>query len=768
MSDQSDSLRPKDLRLFLPGLVGWASAALGIGLRPGWFAVIVLGLLTCLGVLALRGRAEHPLVQLVLATGIATLMMVSVAWGAEYREQSLLRSSENSEVTLTVSLSENYNPGAGSLSVTVREVEGIPIPGPGIAATVVRAELAERTPYGSKVSLRGYLQQSEPWEREGWEFFPTSGALSVESPGWFLSGADSLREGLLDRAKSLGGDGGNLLPGLAIGDTSAVDRGLVQAMRDTSLSHLVAVSGANCAIVVGIVVGLIHLLRGGARAKLVGGTLALAGFVVLVTPEPSIVRASIMASIVLVFLALGKPLKGIPVLALTVLVILASNPWMALDFAFALSVLASGGILLLVGPLSDVLSDLAPRWLAVVLAIPLAAQIACQPVLILLNPVVPLWAVPANALAAPLAPLATILGMLVCVAGPLIPLVADGLAYVAWWPSSAVGFVGRFFASLPVVTLPFPAGIPGALLMAALSYGGIALLLLRHPAHRFWRRTSGLVLSLALVIVTLGYQVPSWVASASVPSDWVIAQCDVGQGDALLMRSSGRTVLLDTGKYPEKLQRCLRFLGVNHLDVAIITHFDSDHVGAWPVIADDVDQVWMGPIVEADHKEIGRALESAGARVLEVSAGTQLDLGDHRLRVVWPVAESFVEPGNDSSVVVSLEPVTTCEGCVSALFLGDLGEQPQQILLGRERFTARDVVKVSHHGSRDQFEGLYQVLAAEIGLIGVGSENTYGHPTQGALEILERSGTRAMRSDERGIMTLSRAPDGTLKIWSER
>ena len=151
-----------------------------------------------------------------------------------------------------------------------------------------------------------------------------------------------------------------------------------------------------------------------------------------------------------------------------------------------------------------------------------------------------------------------------------------------------------------------------------------------------------------------------------------------------------------------------------------------------------------------------------------MSAGTQLDLGDHSLRVVWPVAESFVEPGNDSSVVVSLEPVTTCEGCVSALFLGDLGEQPQQILLGRERFTARDVVKVSHHGSRDQFEGLYQVLAAEIGLIGVGSENTYGHPTQGALDILERSGTRAMRSDERGIMTLSRAPDGTLKIWSER
>lgn len=54
----------------------------------------------------------------------------------------------------------------------------------------------------------------------------------------------------------------------------------------------------------------------------------------------------------------------------------------------------------------------------------------------------------------------------------------------------------------------------------------------------------------------------------------------------------------------------------------------------------------------------------------------------------------------------------------------------------REDFAPVDVVKVSHHGSRDQFEGLYRVLSAEIGLIGVGEENTYGHPTRGALEIL--------------------------------
>jgi competence protein ComEC len=208
-----------------------------------------------------------------------------------------------------------------------------------------------------------------------------------------------------------------------------------------------------------------------------------------------------MAVIVLVFLALNKPLKGIPVLGITVLIILGVNPWMALDFAFALSVLASGGILLLVGPLSDLLSDIAPRWLSVVLAIPIAAQVACQPVLILLNPVVPVWSVVANALAAPAAPIATILGMLVSLLGPFIPLAADALAWLAWWPSAFVAFVGRFFASFALVSIPFAPGIPGVLLMAGLAYGGVAVLLLKHPAHRLWRRLSGVLMSVSLAIV---------------------------------------------------------------------------------------------------------------------------------------------------------------------------------------------------------------------------------------------------------------------------
>ena len=768
MSRDPQRQQAKDLRFLLPALTTWVIAAGGIWLRPGWAGVVVLTLcgLGALAVLWMRG--SHLLGQGVLIAALGAIMLSSVALGAAHREHDVIASAEASEAELTVSLRETFTPGMSRTSVALREVDGERVPGAGVPAVLVGLELDTRQPYGSTLHITGFLQRAESWEYEAWIILIRGEPESLQPPSWFLLQAEGLRAELLDRAEGLDGDGGRLLPGLAIGDTSAVDQGLVQAMRDTSLSHLVAVSGANCAIVVGIVVAIIGLCRGGVWAKLVGGSGALGGFVVLVTPEPSIVRASIMAVIVLVFLALKKPLKGIPVLAVTVCVILAVNPWMALDIAFVLSVLASGGILLLVGPLSDGLAQVMPRWLAVVVAIPVAAQVACQPVLILLNPVVPVWSVVANALAAPVAPVATILGMLVCVVGPLIPVVADGLAWLAWWPSAFIAFLGRLFASLPLVTVPFVPGFWGVVAMAVLAWGMVAWLLLRHPDHRWWRGVSGALAVGSLTLVTLGYQVPEILLASRIPSDWVIAQCDVGQGDALVLRIESRTILIDTGKYPAELDSCLRTLRISSLDLAIISHFDADHVGAWPVIADRVAQVWTGPVLDRKDQDITAALESAGAVVTEVGAGDQLSLGDYRLRVVWPVSPVFADPGNDSSVVVVLEGEPDCLACLSAVFLGDLGEGAQRILQGRENFGSFDVVKVSHHGSRDQFEGLYRALGADIGLIGVGAENSYGHPTALARDILEASGTMALRSDQRGIITLTPTSEGQILVWSER
>ena len=759
---------PKDLRLLLPALWGWLVCALGIWLRPGpalSLAVLILTVVLC----AWAWRSRRVVIAWVALAGIiATTLLGSIALGELTREQAAVMEASGQDVVAQVRLEKGFTPGMSSVEVRILRLNGAALSGGGVEARVIGFPFAQRVAFGASAELKAYLQQAGPTEGAGWVLMAREPATLITPPGAFLSGIDDLRQGLLSASMERPGDGGRLLPGLAIGDTSEVDRGLIEAMRVTSLSHLVAVSGANCAIVVAIVVALVALFRGGVWIRMGAGILALVGFVILVTPEPSIIRASIMASIVLVSLASSRPVRGIPVLGMTVLGLLAINPWLALDFAFALSVMATGGILLLALPVTKRLSRYMPAPLAVVIALPVAAQIACQPILILLNPVIPVFAVPANVLAAPAAPLATIVGMLACVVSGVLPALATGLVWLAWWPSAYIAAIGRSLAAIPFATIAWPPGWWGLISAAALGYLAITWLLLTSQRHRGLRRVIAGVWGIVALAVMTGFLAPRAILKAGIPADWSIAQCDVGQGDAILIRSGEEVALIDAGESPRALSECFDLLGVREIDLAIITHFDIDHVGGWPALAGRTPLVWRGPALGSQDRDIVSALELSGAMVQEVVSGDALRLGDSLLEVVWPTDTSLSEPGNDSSVVVTLTPLEGCASCLSGIFLGDLGDIPQRILAGRETLGGVDVVKVSHHGSSDQYAGLYEELGAQAGLIGVGAENTYGHPTDRALGMLENLGVTTLRSDQRGTVTLGKNAAGALVMWSER
>jgi len=758
----------RDVRLLLPALWGWLVCALGIWWRP---AVVWLALITVCSVgLAWWGwKSRREIAGMAALTGMITSVMLgAISLGEITREQPLVVQAAGSQVVADIRLEQGFSVGMRSVDVRILRINDQALTGGGVAARLLGYPFDRRVAFGGEARVEAFLQQAGPTDNAGWVLMARSTATTVRQPGAFLSAIDGMRQGLVSLSREEPGDGGRLLPGLAIGDTSAVDQGLLEAMRVTSLSHLVAVSGSNCAIVVAIVVALVALFGGGVWARLIAGVLALVGFVILVTPEPSIIRASIMAAIVLAFIASARPVRGIPVLGVTVLILLAINPWMALDFAFALSVMATGGILLFSVPLATKFGRFLPAPLALILALPVAAQIACQPILILLNPVIPVLAVPANALAAPAAPLATIVGMVACVFAGVLPALSASLVSLAWWPSAYVAAIGRALSAAPFATLPWPAGWWGVLSSASLGYLALGWFLLKRGKHRKIRRVMAVAWSAVALAVMMGFLAPRALVKASVPSDWTIAQCDVGQGDALLLRSSGRVALIDMGEDPRLLTECLDLLGIQQIDLAIISHFDRDHVGGWPAIAGKAITVWRGPALVEEDRDISRALQLSGATVIEVSAGDSAVLGSHAVEVLWPGGSALSEPGNDSSVVVAVRPLGDCGRCLSGLFLGDVGEIPQRILVGRENLPSVDVVKVSHHGSADQFSGLYAHINARVALMGVGADNTYGHPTEVALDILNAQGSTPLRSDERGTLTLGRNTEGDIVFWAER
>ena len=681
---------------------------------------------------------------------------LSVAAHQVLRYPPILASNVGEQVSVTLVTSTTLTPSRDVVRGTIRTVGGVEVVG--VPAMVFLEPSESRLPPGTTIRLEGQLRETGRFDSRAWLVFADQWEVATQSPA-LLASADRLREDLLARSTSNGGDGGALLPGLSLGDTEAVTDSLTHAMRVSSLSHLVAVSGANCALVVGIAVLLTSLLGGGVWWRVGAGLVTLAGFIILVTPEPSVIRASVMASITLIAIATGRPHSGINALSLTVWLLLVFDPWRAVDLAFVLSVAATAGIVLGLLPVARTLERWMPRWLALPIALPLVAQLAVLPFLILLRPAIPTYGVFANLLASPFVPFVTVFGLLGALAGAVWPWFAGLCAAVGWYPATAIASIARAVSDLPGREIEWLGGAEGFGLAALLSTGLWWLAVGGPP----FPGLAGVLLAFA--VVTIHLHVPRLVSSVNKPSDWQIAQCDVGQGDAVVLNTGVGFVVVDTGDDDAKLRECLSVLGVRRVSVLVLTHFDIDHMGQAHSFTGRVDTVLSGPPDNNADRFLLAQLREGGASVREVSAGHVFDLGNYELRILWPLSPGIAEPGNDSSVVTLFFPREP-QG-LSLLGLGDVGERAQQMVLPRVAQVKVDVVKVSHHGSADQLPALYGSVSASIGLIGVGSENRYGHPTDKALQILRAAGTIPLRSDERGTLTLHRGEEG-IESWSTR
>lgn len=586
---------------------------------------------------------------------------------------------------------------------------------------------------------------------DGTRWLLTCSELETSDPQAWAAWAGPLRDGLLAASAQLPGVGGELLPGLSIGDERRVSDELRAAMLDTGLSHLTAVSGANCVIVVGAAFLAAASLGARRWLRVLVALAALAAFVVLVTPEPSVVRASAMASIGLLGIVTGRRAGAIALLSLAVLVVLILQPHLATSAGFALSALATCGLIVHARPIAAVLARWLPMPIAALIAVPAAAQLWCLPVLVSLDAQVSLVSVLANLLAGPAAPVVTIVGLAACLAAPLAPAVAVGLAWLAWIPSAWIAEVAMVAQRLPAAQTPWPAAPWGVVAASAL----LAIVVIAHARRRLAR---GVAVALALGLV-----VGLWAAWPSIRlgalADWRIAQCDVGQGSATLVRQGEATVLVDTGEDPALVQRCLGMLGVQRVDLLVLTHFDADHSGGAPALVGRTALLVHGPLDDRAAATVD-ALAAGGAQTHEARRGDAWQVGEMRIEALWPVWE--VEPGNDASVALAID--LPGEG-LELVVLGDLGAQSQSRLL-RAGVASAAVVVVSHHGSADQLPALYRRIGAVAGLIGVG-ENDYGHPTDSALRLVRETGGVPLRTDELGTIALALDDEG-VRLWSER
>lgn len=553
------------------------------------------------------------------------------------------------------------------------------------------------------------------------------------------------RRAFLESLQGLSIEAKALVAGLAIGDTSLLPERLNEDFKTLSLTHLNAVSGANCAIVVGAVFWLLGFAT---RKKWLRVALAigsLAAYVSLVGGGSSVVRAAIMAVIVLLLIERG--VWPVAALSATAIVMLLFDPNYAKDYGFALSIFATAGILIIAPELSRRLATKLPKSLALALAVTISAQLWCMPVLLDLQEGVPTYAVLANLLAEPVVAPITILGILAATIAYPMPWLAVVITWLASIPAQWIVAVAKNLSALPETTLAWHTGIIG---MALLVLGATVWL------ARSKRLGSGLVV--AILCIELIWSGSGIVRSTTwLANDWQLVNCDVGQGDALVIRSQGQVALIDVGRDPKPIDACLRSLGISTINLLVLTHFDADHVGGLSgVIAGrKIARTLVTPFEDTRPlADLSAQLLSDVTTVSSAGIGTNGTLGEFDWKVLSPsVTASEAKDSNDASIAMRWESKD-----MVIYTMADLGEPGQQRMVdsfgGYLNHPADKpvVLKVSHHGSADQFHELIEAMNPEISLISVGKENSYGHPTARTLETLRSVGSVILRTDRDGAI----------------
>nr|WP_236075823.1 ComEC/Rec2 family competence protein [Streptomyces coffeae] len=597
----------------------------------------------------------------------------------------------------------------------------------------------------------------------------------IGEPSALQQQAGRLRAGLRTATDGLSPDARALLPGLVVGDTSRVPPDLDEAFRATDLLHLMAVSGSNLTLVLALLIGPPRLAaraeRRGLAAALglrlratavLGGALTLC-FVIVCRPEPSVLRAAVCGLITLLALGTGRRRSLLPALAAAVLALVLYDPWLARDYGFALSVLATGALLTFAPVWSAALRrrGVPGRW-AEVLAAAAAAQAVCAPVVVVLAERVSLVGVPCNLLAEVAVGPATVLGFAALAAAPFAPPLAGWIAWPAGWPAEWIAEVARRGAALPGAELDWPGGWQGGLLLALATLA--AVLVGRRVLHHRWLCA---VCALGLLLAVVRPAPLARVITGWPPSGWRLVACDVGQGDALVLAAgSGTAVVVDTGPEPHAVDRCLRSLGVVRIPLLVLTHFHADHVAGLTGV---LRGRGVGAIETTSLEDppgqaefVRRRARAAHVPVVAAEPGERRRFGPLSWEVLWPAppppasppatpAVPTTEGANDASVTLFVRTAG-----LTLLLLGDLEPPAQRALLAAHPELPRvDVVKVAHHGSAYQDPRLMHRLRPRLALISCGADNPYGHPSPRTIAALRVQGAAVLRTDTDGPIAVT-------------
>ncbi|WP_235538416.1 DNA internalization-related competence protein ComEC/Rec2 [Pelomonas sp. Root1444] len=523
-----------------------------------------------------------------------------------------------------------------------------------------------------------------------------------------------------------------VIAALSLGDQNAIAHSDWALFRDTGIAHLLSVSGLHVTLFAWLAAALVASLwrRSGrlclrlpapTAARWVG-VLAALGYALFSGWGVPAQRTVLMLAAVAGLQTLGLRWPWPLVLLAAAVVVTAVDPWALMQPGFWLSF---GAVALLMAAGAEHAQGWRPR-LTAALRTQAIATVGLAPLSLVCFAQLSLVGLLANLLAIPL--ISFVITPLALLGGAMPPL----WALAAWLVGLLMGWL-KLLTALPGAVWWLPAA---PLWSQGLALLGAVLIGMRLP----WRlRLAGLAMMLPLL----------WPAVTRPPAgEFELLAPDIGQGNAVLIRTREHALLFDTGPVyapgadagERVLLPLLRSLGVRRLDMLMLSHRDSDHVGGAATLLQAL------PVGELRSSlEPGHALLRAGPAEVRCEAGQGWTWDGVRFDVLHPTAAHF-EAGLKSNDLSCVLRITAVSGR-RALLAGDLEAEQERALVRREADLRADVLLVPHHGSKTSSSTeLLAAVRPAIGVVQAGYRSRFGHPAPPVLARYQAAGIAIVTS----------------------
>ena len=574
--------------------------------------------------------------------------------------------------------------------------------------------------------------------------------------------------------------------GILLGDKSSIEEDVRQNFADSSLSHILAVSGTHISYVVICISVLFKKLKLNKNIRKVLTSLVLFMYLYLVDFSVSATRAVIMSTIVIMQMLFYRKQDTITTIAFSSIIILINNPYYILNIGFLLSYGGTIGIILFVNRISiESKEDFFQRfksYLKDICIVTISAQTIIMPIIIYYFNTISFTFIISNIIAS-------------LIIGPIIMI---GLVIIAisFFKIPIISLIIRFYNILIVIlvrTADIISKIPMSKIylktpttLEIIFYYSVVFLIalliyIKKSNRKFIKKTIQIDIynlknffinnrNKVLIFISIVSLIS--ITSIKIPKELKINFIDVGQGDSCLITTpQNKKVIVDSGgseSYDVGKNVLLPYLldkRITKIDYIMISHFDTDHCKGFEYVLENikVKNVIISKQSETSEnfKQIMKIIRKKRINLIIVQKETKIKIDNFTtVDILSPQSENIADNMNDNSIVAKLEAYN-----FSILFTGDASEKIEKELIKEKINLKSDILKVSHHGSKTgTSEEFLKSVKPKIALIGVGENNKFGHPTKDVIKRLTENKIKIYRTDTDGEIRIKIKKSKNIKI----